>query len=354
MGNNFVQEPTKDKLRTRCNEGLSGKIKSSGTAHGVMKKPKTSWTEEEIAVLKALYPRGEKERLIVKLENRTWEGIKQRARKLRLKFPKTKCKLPKEEIEKLYRQVGVRRAVERLRVDRSTFYNWLKRNEISLQKKASDPDLRPSVDLLYVLGVLRGDGFTRVGKGKCHYYLVGLGTISEEFARSFANVLRNIGLRPQFYSHNPPSGHSKKWISYSVKAASKKFVGWYRNLSNNDIKRMIGKNDELTIAFIRGFYESEGAFYLRDGRYPIVKIGNTDPQLLRMVGDLISSLSISINFGLSGKTKKGKDYWYLHKCGKDALNLINLIKPCIRTKPSNLNFPRQGQQGVLFDAVNHR
>ena len=325
-------------------------VYSKGVEYPV-RRLKTPWTKEETTTLMILYPKGEKEKLIAELENRTWEGIKQRAHKLGLKFPRTKCRLSKVEMEKLYKQMGARRAARYLGVDRSTVYNWVRKNGISLHKKINSLSLCPSTNLLHVLGVLKGDGFTRIGKGKRCFYLVGLGTVSEEFARSFANAVRNIGLHPQFYTHDPPSGHSKKHRSYSVKAASKKFVEWYRNLSNEDIRKMVGKNKGLAAAFVRGFYESEGTFYLRGGRYSIVKIGNTNPQLLIMVRESISSLGISLNFGLSGKTNKGKQYWYLHECGKDVLDLVNLVKTCIKPKPSNLDRLKESQQEVLFSAV---
>jgi hypothetical protein len=273
-----LPKPSREKLETLYNSGLTlsqiGKIfgASSSTVQRWMvkygiKRRESSWSEEETVTLKEFYPRGEKETLVARLGDRTWEGIKQKATKLGLRFPRTKYIFSKEELEKLYNQMGALRASEYFEVGRDTFYYLLKKNGISTKKRGC-PNLRPSVDLLYLLGVLKGDGFTRIREKAPCYYLIGLGTISEKFARAFADALRSIGLNPHFYSHNPPSGHSKEHISYSVKASSKKFVK---------------------------------------------------------------------NLGLSGKTGKGRPYWYLHKCGKDVLNLIDLIKPCIRNEPSNLN-----------------
>jgi len=293
------------------------------------------WSKHEIALLKEFYPSGEKKALIVGLKNRTWEGIKQKAIKFGLKFPKTKYTFSKEEIERLYKQVGVRKAAEHLKVKQDTFYYLLRKNGVRLQKRGH-PDLRPSVDLFYILGVIKGDGFTRVREESPSYYLVGLGTISEKFARSFVHALQSINLNPQLYSHDPPSGHSKKHISYSVKASSKEFVKWYRSLSEDDIRKMIGGDKKFAAAFVRGFYESEGTYYLRDGKYHILKIGNTNLRVLVVVRDLISQLGIHVNLGLSGKTKKGRQYWYLHKCGQEVLHFINAIKPRIKNEPSNL------------------
>ena len=349
--------PNREDLETLYNGGLTlpqiGKILGTSSSavqrwmvkYGI-KRRESSWSEEETATLKEFYPRGEKETLVARLENRTWEGIKQKAAKLGLRFPRTKYMFSREELEKSYDQMGAPRASGHLGVEQDTFYYLLRKNGIPTRKRGC-PDLRPSVDLLYLLGVLKGDGFTRIREKAPCYYLIGLGTISEKFARAFADALRNIGLNPHLYSHNPPSGHSKKHVSYSVKASSKEFVMWYRNLSYDDIKKMIGETKDFATAFVRGFYESEGTYYIRDGKHPILKIGNTNLQVLAMVRDFILQLGIHVNLGLSGRTKKGKEYWYLHKCGEDVLRFINMVKSCIKSEPSNLEPLRNNEGEVL-------
>ena len=322
-------EPNKE-LKTSKNDGIPVQQQDKHET----KKRNPPWSWEEIAMLKKLYPKGEREELLKKLHGRTWEGIKVRASKLGLGFPKTKYTFSKEELKKLYLHMNVREVSKRLKISKNTFYYLLKRNGI-LTKKRGDPNLFSSVDLFYILGVLKGDGLTRIREEK-HWYILGLATTSEKFAKSFAEALQNIKLTPQLYRYNPPHGHSKKHVSYFVKAASKKFVTWYRNLSYENMQNMIGVNMEFAAAFVKGFYESEGSYYLRESKYPILKIGNMNLQLLSIVRDFILRLGVHVNLGLSGKTGKGKPYWYLHKCGRDVLRFINLIKPCIKNAPSNL------------------
>lgn len=298
-----------------------------------VKNLKSPWIDEEIATLITHYPRGEKEELIAKLKNRTWEGIKRKARRLGLKFSRAKHGISKEELEKIYKLKGYRRAAEYLGVSNSTVYNWLRKNGIPPLRKINEPNLSPSTDLLYVLGVVKGDGFTTIGKSR---YVVGLVTVSAKFAISFAAALRNIGLHPQFYSYTLPY-RSKKRRAYRVVVSSKMFVEWYRSLNDGDIKKMIGEDKELAAAFVRGFFESEGSFYLIKGKYPAVEIGNANFQLLTIVRDLISLLGISMNFWSSEKARKEKQFYRLHKAGKTVLDLINIIKPCIKASPSNLS-----------------
>lgn len=302
-----------------------------------VKNRKSPWIDKEIATLVKHYPRGEKRELIAKL-NRTWEGIKRKARRLGLKFSRAKHDISKEELEKIYKLEGYRQTAEHLGVSTSTVYNWLKKNGISPLRKASKPNLSLSTDLLYILGVLRGDGFT-IRKNR---YTAGLVTVSAKFAISFADALRNIGLHPQFYSYTL-SYRSKKRRAYRVVVSSKIFVEWYRDLNDGDIKKMIGEDRKLAAAFVRGFFESEGSFYLIKDKYPAIEIGNANFQLMTMVRDLISLLGVSMNFWSGEKAGKERQFYRLHKAGKTVLDLINTIKPCIKASPSNLNNPKDSR-----------
>lgn len=296
---------------------------------------KSLWTDEEVATLITPYSRGEREELIAKLKNRTWGGIKRKARGLGLKFSRSRCWISKEELERTYKLSGYRQAAEYSGVSNSTVYNWLKKNGIPPFRKINEPNLSPSTDLLYVLGVVKGDGFTTVRKS---HYVAGLVTVSVKFVTSFGVALRNIGL-PRFYSYTI-SYRSKKQTAYRVVVSSKMFVEWYRNhrnLNDEDIKKMIGEDKELAAAFVRGFFESDGCFYLIKGKYPAVEIGNANFQLLTIVRDLILLLGTPMNFWSGKKARKRKRFYRLHKAGKTVLDLIGTIKPCIKASPSNLS-----------------
>lgn len=341
----ITQRPRKEVLEKLYAQGLGsvklGKIFGVSrctilrwmTKYGIKRRNKL-WTEEEIVALKKLYPKGEKETLLAKLENRKWNGIRNKAGKLGLRFPNTKYKFAKKQLEKLYNQMGFRRATQRLGMARSTFFYLLKKDNIKLKGLLKNPDLSPSVNLFYVLGVLKGDGFTCINK-KHRLYTVGLMTISKKFAESFANALKKIGLRPSLYVWHPPVSPKRKQ-TYRVTACSKKFVQWYRALSCEEIKNIVKKRKELAATFVRGFYESEGSYYLAAGKYPRITICNTQPHLLVLIKELLSQIGVDVNFRAGGKTKVGTQVYYLYKGGKDAPILICTINPCIKNEPSNL------------------
>ncbi len=300
-----------------------------------IKRRKQPWTNEELTILKELYPKGEKQALMEKLQDRTWTSILTKSSELRLKSPRPECRLTREELEKLYRQTSVVQAASTLNISLPTLYRWLTKARIALKGFEKHPHLTPSPELLYVLEVLRGDGFTRVIKKRWHYS-VRLRTISKKFAKSFTNALRKIGLNPHISMEYPPVNSNRHPV-YVVIACSKKFVAWYRNLDNDKIRRMVGENAELATAFVRGFYESEGSYYLMtDGRQRMV-IYNTQPHLLLIVKDFLSQLGYVMKFGKSGKTRKFNQVYVLWKDRKEVKSVINAIRPCIKKKPSNLN-----------------
>lgn len=341
----ITQMPRKEELEKLYSQGLGsiklGKIFGVSRCtilrwmakHGI-KRRSNLWTEEGIEALKKLYPKGEKRTLLAKLKNRKWNGIRIKASKLGLKFPSTKYKLTKGQIEKLYDQMGFRRAAQHLGIARSTFFYLLKRNNIKLKGLLKNPDINPSTNLLYVLGVLKGDGFICVDN-KRRLYTVGLMTTSKKFAESFADALKKIGLRPSLYMGHPPVS-SKRKQTYRVVACSKKFVQWYQALAHEEIKNIVGKRKELAAAFVRGFYESEGSYYLAAGKYPHITICNTQPHLLTLIKEFLSQFGVDMNFRAGGKTRAGNQVYYLHRGGKDAPILINIINPCIKSEPSNL------------------
>jgi intein-encoded DNA endonuclease-like protein len=111
------------------------------------------------------------------------------------------------------------------------------------------PDLHMGTDLAYILGVLRGDGWVSDAKNS---WRIVLNQTREAFARSFEKALRNIGLnaRTTVLAHKG---------LYMTRASSAEFVQWYKSLSLNQIEEMVQAKRDFEIAFIRGFYESEGS-----------------------------------------------------------------------------------------------
>ena len=296
--------------------------------YGIERRSFKPWTEEEISTLKKFYPTLKKVKMILPLlPARTLESIYKKAQELGIRWI-SKKKPSREKLEELYSTLGTKRAADYLGISPTHFRRWMKGAGARLKSPVKNPDLNPSAKLMYILGVLKGDGYVYKRGKRAH--VVELSAISEKFVRSFANALTEIDLAPSVRTRYI-SGYANYRV-YVVSAISKNFVEWYRNLDLTQIKEMIGENKELATAFIRGFYESEGSCEISKG-YPYISMCNTDLPVLLLVKDLASSLGYDLNLNKAGSTSTGKPFYRLRKCGKSVPRFIDVIKPSIITEP---------------------
>jgi intein-encoded DNA endonuclease-like protein len=178
-------------------------------------------------------------------------------------------------------------------------------------------NLNMSEDLAYILGVLKGDGCVYLhGRGAD----IKLVCKHREFAISFYNALSRIGLNPKLYIDN---GYHK------VEASSKAFYNWYKKLTLSDIEMLL-QNEKYIIAFIRGFYESEGNYYEPEH---CIHIYNTDKGLIELCQRFLQKLGF--DFHIYTKKKNGhsnKPLYVLYKKKKSEVqHFFELIKPCIKS-----------------------
>lgn len=121
-----------------------------------------------------------------------------------------------------------------------------------------NPDLSQSEDLLYLIGVLKGDGFL-FGE-----YGIRLKTVAKPFVMSFQESLRAMGLNPYFENHERTRVGN---TVYEITAHSVKFHKWFKNLNLKEIKNLASTR-RYKISFIRGFYESEGTIWKHPRKSP--------------------------------------------------------------------------------------
>jgi len=188
----------------------------------------------------------------------------------------------------------------------------------------NDPTLQPSKELAYILGVLKGDGYTSKRS-------IGLCAKDEVFINSFAEALRRVDLEPHFYRVGPKEEY------FDVRVHSKALSNWLRTLGLEDIEKLV-QGEVFTRAFIRGFYESEGCYHVQ--RYSHgnhvdtgvrVQMSNTDRELLELVQRLLNE--IGFDFRLSKCTSRPplKQEYLLLISRKDiAEKFISTINPCIK------------------------
>lgn len=214
---------------------------------------------------------------------------------------RTKLTLTKDELFNQYNEIGPYTLSKKLSVSPKTVFNWLSSFDIKPNRLENIVNLSPSINLAYILGAVLGDGSVfRTAKGT---YLVQLGNIrSEEFALSFAAALSAIGLSPWIYPHKNEYANTV----YTVRACSKRFLEWYEKLTLKDFEHLLN-SDELCLAFIRGFYESEGSCSVTRYHYNM-RIYNSNRDLLALVQRLLWKMGFrSVIYGpyFNKKSKKG-------------------------------------------------
>lgn len=204
------------------------------------------------------------------------------------------------------------------------------------------PHLVPSVALAHTLGVLFGDGFV-CEQQEYGNYIIALRTVSREFAESFNKSLSSIGLHP-FTKENDlkTSIDGKSYMThyFDVRAYSKIFFTWFNAQNLNDVEQLL-ETKEQKIAFLRGLYESEGSFgYWKMGksRIWIFRIVMTDRRILELSKRLFKKLGYEICLTHGSLTRNNLRLHSLEKKGKQALEIIKILNPCIKGEKSHARF----------------
>ena len=180
------------------------------------------------------------------------------------------------------------------------------------------PNLQPSPELSYVIGVLIGDGCISNYHGK---YSVILNVTDETFALSFKTALRRLGLHPRLNSSIPKT-KSRRY--FRVTAMSKTFAEWYIQLRPEDILS-IAKS--FPLEFLRGFYEAEGT---ATGHR--LCVFNTQPWKLEIYQELLHSLDFNTSHLSYPRIPPSKAAHELHILGgqPEQARFLHSVNPCIK------------------------
>lgn len=250
--------------------------------------------------------------------------------------------LTKEELYKLYwgRGLSTYKIAEIYGVSYQTILYYLKKYGIPTRKrpKPPEPNLTPSKELAYVLGVLYGDGtvsrcrsVNKKLKKTDYRYVIQLAVVDRKFAEEFLIALTRIGLRPKMYilrrsEEERKKGHRDRWL---VVAQSKKFYNWFKELTLADLEKIVEGYEEH---FIRGFYESEGCLDKCFGKKRI-RITNTNKNLIMMACKMLVKLGFkpAIYTQEYKSQKKRKTAYTLHLYGDRVVDrFLELVRPCIK------------------------
>ena len=186
-------------------------------------------------------------------------------------------------------------------------------------KSRIKPKLRPSADLAYLIGFLRGDGYVDDERGMITAY-----TTNEVLAKTIISCMENIGLHPHFSVHSP-SGFGRKQ-QYRMYGCSKIFSKWFIHLESKTIKEIFQAN---RIDFLRGFFDAEGTL-TEKGR---VRIYNSNYDLLLLCQALLADLNMSASLHVRTRQRNKKEIYYLSMIGgiEAARKFIQVVSP-LKTK----------------------
>ncbi len=156
--------------------------------------------------------------------------------------------------------------------------------------KTPVPNLEPSPELSYLLGIRYGD--IRLMKNENVSYCVGLCVKDEDFAETFSKSLEKI-IGRQYPIYVDKRGY------FIVAASNRILYDYFSMLTLEDHKVQIEKYPE---DFLRGFSDSEGNVGYRrpkarvGRRVPYIRIGITDNITLRYTEWLFNQLFIETRY----------------------------------------------------------
>lgn len=194
------------------------------------------------------------------------------------------------------------------------------------------PILDMSEDLAYVLGVSYGDGHVSPSRFV-------LRVTDLPFAQATYDALECLNFRPSLTHKSVQvlrQSKSKKdgiWPTkdqYVVSACSREFVTWHHKLTFDILSDKLD-SPSLIIAFLRGFYESDGSV-----RSDSLTFYNTNEPLLDLTEHLTKSIGFSFRRRIAKRLPSGKTLYSLSIHIKASIGqFLYLIRPCIKNRHSH-------------------
>jgi len=236
---------------------------------------------------------------------------------------------------------SIARIAREQEVSQTTIRKHLIKNNIPIRKanngKKQYPDLSPSPELAYILGVIDGDGCVS------GYDYIRLVVKDKEFAEEFAKALKVIGLRANVIERNPWHRKLKQYFhSWQCYAYSVVFVNWYNGLIRKQIE---GIAKQFPIEYLKGFFESEGSYTISTKGSANVLFSNLDYALLLMAQRLLTLLGYDSKiYRCKQKTQltdREVTEYMLNLLGssREKHEFIKKLNPCIKNRPYDYRDP---------------
>jgi len=236
---------------------------------------------------------------------------------------------------------SIRKMSRKCEVDWRTIQRWGRKHGIPIKKQfevgKQYPNLGPSPDLAYLLGVIAGDGCVS------GYNRIYLGTKDYEFAQEFRRALKAIGLRANVIKRNTwNKGLKRQEHGWQCQAHSTVFVDWYNGLAQEQEE---GIARQFPKEYLKGFFESEGTCIVDTRGSANVRFSNLDYELLLMVQRLLTLLGYESRIYESKYKEpfKGREVaeYKLNLLGssEEKHGFIKRLNPCIKNRPYDYSDP---------------
>jgi DNA-binding transcriptional regulator WhiA len=176
------------------------------------------------------------------------------------------------------------------------------------------------IDLAYVIAVTLGDGCIK-NRG------VVLTSINQAFIDEFNQHISRVLGKGKLYAT-----FKRKDGKYEVDAYSKAFSRYLKQLSFEKLKGFLDSL-EKKVAFLKGFYESEGNLDHPNGRNSYrIRISNSNQKLISLVFCLLKELEFHPTITRTSREKWGeKEEWKVNlNRSEEALKFLTLVQPIIK------------------------
>jgi len=228
---------------------------------------------------------------------------------------------------------GKRRIAKALGLDPSLVGNWIRRGSKPFSRW-NKPNLEPSPELSFVVGVILGDGSVYYTSRR---YNIRLDATDKSFVEEFSTCLAKVLKKEKPYRiqfKKPKGKRSPVWV---VQARSRMFYEWFKSGKWREVARRFPRE------FLRGFYLSEGSFEINKHRNntSAIKIYNKDLEKLRFVQEILKLC------GFKSDIHKGHNAYFLHIHGghKKNLEFLNFIGVSPQCKLFTMKEPKEGRFG---------
>jgi len=215
---------------------------------------------------------------------------------------------------------------------RSTIESYMHRHGITTRKRTEatylhcgnrkEVDLGMDENLAYIIGVALGDGYIWAKEPKTTK-AIRLKVKSGRFVNSFQAAVERLGISTnRFYDRRDDE------IELKVHSTSLgRFISRFKEEPNKLTEEI--RNQKEKIAFLRGYYESDGCLTYNK-RWPQIYITDGNLALLCVAKNFIRDL------GFESSVYNRKTYYTLYLKGKskEKMKFLSILNPCIKNSAS--------------------